>query len=251
MVGDQDDITGRLKRLLPPWFGPDGAFPAVEAFAAGAAKVLAGIYDLWAFAKLQTRIATSTGGWLELTAADFIDAFPRFPGESDAAYSRRIRLEIFRPRNTRRGIDRAVFDLTGDHPDIFEAWRPGDCGGYGVPSAMGYGVAGLYGSGGARFEVIVSTPQLRNYGIPNRPGYGATFIGYGGPTWGYADDNDLVGSGPKIADVLAALKRVRMAGITYYLRFTQLGDPTPGSQDHLSRAGPVRDGPTVACAAGL
>ena len=227
MTGDQEDILARLRRLLPPWFGLLGAFPVVMALLTAVASPFVRIYDLWAFAKLQTRIATSTGGWLELSAADYVDHFPRFPGEGDAGYSRRIRLEVLRPRNTRHAIDRAVFDLTGNHPAIYEAWRPGDCGGYGIPSSLAYGLAGRYGSRGAPFEVIISMPPLQNYGIPNRPGYGVTLIGYADPAWGYADDNDLVGSGPRFSDVLAALNRVRMASITYYVRLVQLGDTTP------------------------
>lgn len=226
MIGDIDDTSARLRRLLPPWFGREDDSPAVSALLQGAARILAHVYSLWAFAKLQTRIATSTGGWLEMAAADYIGAFPRFAGEDDAKYSRRIRLEVLRDRNTRNAIDRAVYDLTGAHPDIYEAWRPGDCGGYGTPG-LAYGMAGRYGSRRAPFEVIVSVPEPQNYGIPNRPGYGAALAGYGMPTWAYADDADIMGSGPTLADIYAGLERVRTAGVTYYVRLTQLGDPNP------------------------
>lgn len=226
-TGDSTDLLARLKRVLPAgWFGPDGSFPQVEAVLAGAASVLAFVYSLWAFAKLQTRIATATGGWLELAANDFVgDMLRRFPGETDPAYSRRIRLEVLRDRNTRGAIDRAVFDLTGQHPDIYEAWRPADCGGLGSGS-LALGVAGRLGSRGAPFEVIISMAPLANYGLPNWPGLGAPVagLGFGFPL---ATDADLQGSGPAFTDVLVALERVRTAAITHYVRLVQLGDPNP------------------------
>lgn len=226
-VGDQDDILARLKKTLPSsWFGPEGEFPAIEAFLYGAAWVGARIFEFYAYAKLQTRIATQTGGWLELTSADFFDDLRRLPAEADPKYSRRIRLEVFRDRNTRHAIDRAVFDLTGVHPDIYEAWRAGDCGGLGTGS-LALGVAGRLGSRTApTFEVFISMPTLQNYGIPNWPGLGSPVAGLG---FGFAlaSDEDIQGSGPSFNDILAALERVRTSSITYYVRLVPLGDPTP------------------------
>lgn len=219
MTGDQADLYGRLKRLLPPWFGREDDSPVVGAFVQGVAAVLSYLYSLYAYAKLQTRFATMSGGWLDLGSGDFFGAtLPRFGGEPDASYSRRIRLEVLRPRNTRTAIDRAVFDLTGNHPAIYEAWRPMDCGALGDPSFT-LGFAGQLGSAGARFQVQITTPAPAGFGIPNRPGWGDPAGGLEG-TFSLADPADVIANGPTPTDVLNALERVRTAGRTYYVRFT-------------------------------
>lgn len=220
VAGSQDDILDRLKRYLPRgWFGADGTYPVVEAALSGIAAAFASIYALYAFAKLQTRIATQTGGWLDLTAADFFDVFPRFSAETDAAYSRRIRLEVFRPRNTRHAIDRAVYDITGQHPAIFEPWRPGDTGGWGT-NGFAFGAAGGWGCKTKTFEVWITATLPQNYGIPNRGGWGNATGGYGAiGNFSFVDDADIVGSGATLSQIVSAVDRVRSAGITYWMRF--------------------------------
>lgn len=221
MIGDQDDLFSRIERNLPPWFGKSLAdAPQVGAQISGFAAAMAWLYGLLAYAALQTRIATATGGWLELIAGDFFgDRLPRFNGEGDANYRRRIRLEIFRLRATRRAYDLAVFDLTGNHPDIFEPWRPADCGGWGTV-AMAYGRVGRYGSREAPGEIWIATPYPQGYGIPNRGGWGSGTGGYGSGNFSFVDDSELVGSGPTAADIVTAVDRVRAAGVTAYVKFT-------------------------------
>lgn len=219
-TGDQPDVFGRLRNLLPPWFGRLDESPDLNAQLQGPAAALSFIYDLYTFAKAQTRVATSTGGWLDLTAASFFRSFRRLTNESDASYSRRIRLEPARPRNTREAIRRAVYDLTGDNPKIFEDWRPGDCGGLGV-GGLGFGVAGGYGTKAKSYQVLITTPTPKNFGIPNRGGWGSTVSGLGvAANFSLVTDDDLVGSGATASDVLTGLERVRTAGVGYLVRFT-------------------------------
>jgi hypothetical protein len=227
-VGTQEDVLVRLKRGLPPsWFGPDGEFPVVEALLSGAAWLCAGIYDLYAYAKLQTRIATQTGGWLDLTAADFFDRFVRFTGEHDDSYSRRIRLEVFRDRNTRHAIDRAVYDVIGVHPHIYEGFHAPTCGGWGTPG-LALGRAGRWGSRRMVFDVVVVLPLPQNYGIPNRGGWGTIVGGWGIGNLSLVTDRDFTGAGPTRDQIMAAIERVRAAGVTIWVRFTNpigTGDP--------------------------
>lgn len=232
MVGDQADMVARLKRYLPrSWFGYTAdPTPVLDSLLAGIAASLSWAYSLYAFAKLQTRIATSTGGWLELSAYDhFGDDFPRFQGESDASYSHRIRQEVLRKRQTRGAIDSAIFDLTGVHPHIFEGFHAPTTGGWGSRS-LAFGRAGRYGSRTAPAHVIVTTPRPQNYGIPRRGGWGSGVGGLGIGNLSFVDDTLLQGSGPQIADILKAVDRVRAAGVTIIVRFTNpvgTGDPTP------------------------
>jgi hypothetical protein len=220
-TGDQTDIYTRLRRVLVPWFGADATIsPKISALLQGFASAFSGIYLLIAFARLQARIATSTGGWLELSAYDYLGAgFGRFVGETDTLYSLRIRREILRDRVTRPAIVQAVKDLVGATPTIFEPFSTIDCGGYGG-AGLAYGRAGLYGSRAAPYEVWVTTPYPQGYGVPNRGGWGSGTGGYGAGNFSFLDDTLAVGSGATWIDVLAALERVRAAGVTIYVTFT-------------------------------
>lgn len=147
-TGDVSDIFGRLKRYLPKrWFGsPTDSTPILDAILTGIATVLAEIYALYAYAKLQTRIATATGGFLDLIAYDYFgNGLPRLTGESDNAYRARILANLIRGAATRSAINAAVQGVTGNPATIVEPWRPEDCGAYSVPTT-GYGAAGYYGS---------------------------------------------------------------------------------------------------------
>lgn len=226
MTGDQDDVHARLRQVLPPWFGREDDSPVLSALLEGAAWVLSYFYSLFAFAKLQTRIATASGGWLDLASGDFFgQRLRRFGGELDAIYSRRIRLEVLRDRNTRNGIDRAVFDMVGRHPTIFEGFRPADCAAWGIPQTFGCGVYGAYGSVSAPFQVIITVSPPRGYGIPNRPGWNDVAGGLDA-TFTLASELDVQASGPTQPDLLDAIERVRSAGVVYFVRFKD-PDPTP------------------------
>jgi hypothetical protein len=230
-AGTEADVSSRLRSWLPPWFGndPDQA-PAKEATIAGPAWALSFIFDLVGFAKLQTRIATATGGWLELIANDYLGpTFRRLFGEPDPSYSTRIRREILRHRNTRKAVRQAVEDLTGVTPIIYEPWRPADCGGLGSPS-LSLGVAGVLGSRGARREAFITVPYPQGYGIPNRTGLGDPLCALGAPSFGLCDDQDIAGSGATIQDICAAVERVRPVAMTLYLQFSGLlGAPVIGA----------------------
>jgi hypothetical protein len=175
-TGDANDMLARLRATLPPWF-PDDA-PITNGVLAGLAGGLSFGYSLIQFAKAQTRIATMSGGWLDMAAWDFFGArFMRRRGEADASFKPRVLLELLRPRQTRAAISQALVDLTGAAPAIFEPWNPGDCGAYGY--AMGYGCAGCYGSLALRNQIFVTAVLADGPGIPNVGGYGVGMIGYG------------------------------------------------------------------------
>src|ERR1700754_5054612 len=71
-TGDVEDIFGRLRGYLPTrWFGsPSDSKPIRDAVLVGFAVVLSYLHDLYVYAKLQTRLATMTDGWLDMFAAD-------------------------------------------------------------------------------------------------------------------------------------------------------------------------------------
>jgi hypothetical protein len=158
-TGDQADITQRLYAVLPPAWFPSGATPVLGAILQGPAYVLSLIYGLVGFTKLQTRISTATGGWLDLISYDFFArALLRLTGETDSAFSARIRANLLRPAATRPSLIVAVTDLTGETPTVIDPWRPGDCGAYGY-GGLGYNTIGYYGSLAMVAQCFVMVPD--------------------------------------------------------------------------------------------
>jgi hypothetical protein len=218
MTGDQNDIIARLQRWLPTGWFPADTTTRIYSIISGFASVLAVIWMLLGYTKLQTRIATSTDGFLDLTSDDFFDGnLPRLNGETDAGFSLRIRNEILRNRLTRNAIDEQLFEITGKHPMITELQRPADVAVYGGYMS-GYGVS-CYASRADTYAVFITTVQPPSFGIPNVAGYGTYLAGYGTPQFPYCDPSMISGSGYTEADIYAALDRIRAAGITYWVRF--------------------------------
>lgn len=218
MTGDQPDIIARLKRWLPGgWFPPDIG-TRIYSIIAGFASLLAVIWATISYVALQTRVATTTDGFLDLASKDFFDAnLKRLPGETDTAYSLRIRNEVFRDRLTRNAIDQQVFDITGNHPIITELQRPADIGCLGYTFAMGYG---LLGSRSDTCAVFITTTPPTSSGIPNVAGWGSYLAGLGSGSMVACDPSMIEGSGYSEDDIYAALDRIRAAGVTYWVRFT-------------------------------
>lgn len=134
-TGDQQDIYRRLTGYLPRWFGD--APPLLGALMQGFAHGLSFVYSLIAFAKLQTRIKTATGGWLDMIAADFFGASVfRATNETDTSFLNRIIVNMFRERATRAAVTKVLVDLTGRIPVIIEPKRPLDTGAYGGTDAI-------------------------------------------------------------------------------------------------------------------
>ncbi len=127
-TGDQQDLQSRLLSLLPPWF-PSGAAPVLGAAFAAAAWAGSFVYGLIQYARSQARIATATGGWLDLIAFDFFQrAFVRPVGWTDAQMRAQILFRVLNPAGTRPGLIAGIENLTGRAPIVIEPWNTGDCG---------------------------------------------------------------------------------------------------------------------------
>lgn len=181
-TGDQSDMVTRLQSLLPrTWF--QDSPPVLLAILNGIGNVLAAVYTQIQVTRLQTRIATSTGGFLDISAVDFFGtSLQRQVNETDAAFAARIKANLFRPKVTRANISAAVQSLTGRVPKIFEPANPTDTGGYGgagvsAGTGMGYGIAGGYGSLALPFQYFITAYRPEGQGVANVAGY------YAGSGW--------------------------------------------------------------------
>lgn len=213
-VGDQTDMLGRLKKLLPlGWFGDSN--PVRDALLWGYAQALSWGFSLYLYAKNQTRIKTASDGWLDMIGLDFFGSnLLRLSGQTDASYLNRILINIFRERGTRRGMDQVLFDLTGRHPLIIEPARPVDCGCLGI--TLGLGVAGPLGSTSCPYQAFVTAYRPTGNGAANWPGIATNWFGLS-QTSGLLPATQLFPS-VSDADIVAAIEATKMYGSTIWYR---------------------------------
>lgn len=177
VTGGTDDMLARIKRVVPSrWFAY--AAPLRDAVLGGLSDQLAWVYSFIAFAKLQTRISTATGFFLDLIAFDYFGRLIwRRVDEMDAPFMVRIKKELVRERVTRAGMIGALTDLTGKAPIVFEPCNTLDTAGYGTH--CGYGIAGRYGNIALNNQVFLTVYRPGLQGVPNVDGYGGGLGGYG------------------------------------------------------------------------
>lgn len=168
-TGSAGDFVARLRAALPrKWFADDA--PVLDAVLAGLADGWAGLHALLAWVRRQGRIATAEGETLDRIARDFFGpSLSRAAGQGDDAFRAAIGRELLRERATREALASVLTDLTGRAPAIFEPSRPGDTGGWGV--ALGYNVAGGYGSLLLPFQCFVTAYRPQGAGIASVAGY--------------------------------------------------------------------------------
>jgi hypothetical protein len=125
------DFGARLRALIPTiWFGNNATvktgIPATNgiqlSITEGLGSGLAFNYQQIQYARLQTRLATTTDTNLDQASLDyFAGALPRNLGESDSAYSTRIRLQIVSPLGTIPAITNAVKAYLNYNPGALQA----------------------------------------------------------------------------------------------------------------------------------
>lgn len=212
MTGDIPDIVCRLKSTLPTRWFPDTT-PVLDAALTGLASAWNVLYALLAQTRLQSRIATATGTFLDGTSADFFAArLPRRAAEPDGAYRIRIQQALGREHATRAALASVLHDLTGRTPAIFEPARLADTGAYGT-GGLAYGRAGAWGSLALPFQVFVTARRPQGTGIADVAGYGT-----GGPLVraGVAE----IGGQVTDADIYAAIGSVLPTATTAWTSIT-------------------------------
>ncbi|WP_336999019.1 hypothetical protein [Pantoea agglomerans] len=214
--GDFDDIHSRLQALLPAgWFGDKS--PVLEAVLSSCARSLTWCYSLYAYARLQTRIATASDSWLDIAARDFFGTrLIRDEGMLDNELRRKISKSLFCERGTRQAIIITIKELTGLEPTIIEPLRPADTGGYGIP-ATGYGMAGRYGSRSIPFQAfVIAHRSVKNDTTDDSSHNEAPVI----CSHSVTENNDVMMSSGKATDaqIYAAIAAVKMQGTIVWVR---------------------------------
>jgi hypothetical protein len=191
MTGDGSDMLARLKMVLPArWFGD--VTPVLDAVLTGLAAAWSGLYGLLQTVRLQARIATASGVFLDIAASDYFgNALQRRSGEADSAFSVRIRAALLAPRATRAGVVAALVNLTGRAPVIFEPLNPTDTGGYNIN--LGYNLCGGYGCAALPFQFFVTAYRPNATPVSNAGGYNAGPGGYNDAPMFYADMSQFPG----------------------------------------------------------
>ncbi len=181
MIGDQSDMQGRLRAMLPRGWFPDDA-PVLSSLLSGLAESWAWLYAVQAYVRLQTRLATASDGWLDMIAQDFAgNRWMRQAGETDTQFSARIAGNLRRLRGTRAALLAAVTALTGRAPTIFEPALASDTGGWGV--GLGWNTAGGWGSLGLPYQCFVTVFRPSGGGIANVGGYGGMSLPFALGGW--------------------------------------------------------------------
>lgn len=219
-TGDNSDFSARLALLVPNGWFTVGMSSLRDAVLAAAASALSFAYQLLAYVRLQTRIATATDGFLDMIAGDFFGTtLVRASGQTDASFRARIISNLFRERGTRNAVTSVLTQLTGRAPIIFEPMRPADTGGYSAPSS-GYGAGGAYGSMLLPMQAFVTAYRPFGAGVPSVAGYGIPAAGYSVASQGEYASLSMIQGALTDADIYAAIESVRPATYTIWARIS-------------------------------
>ncbi|MDE8348945.1 MAG: hypothetical protein POG74_05595 [Acidocella sp.] len=215
MVGDTNDMLARLKSVLPVrWFAD--TTPILDAVLNGFAWAWCELYALLGFVKLQTRLASASGIFLDIAAIDYFGlTLSRHTGESDAAFSLRLRANLIAPRATRAGLVLALENETGRTPFVFEPLNATDTGGYNSYT-LGYGMVGGYGCQNLPFQFFVQAFRPNASPISNAGGYNDGPGGYGVAPMFYSNVSDIPGIVTD-ADIYAAAAGVLPVATTAWI----------------------------------
>ena len=215
-TGDILDITARIRRYLPSWFPDATLAPVANALAVGAATALAQVYALLADVRLQTRITTSTDGWLDLASLDFFGlTMPRRVGEADAPFRTRLLAALFPERATRPGMLKSLTLLTGTAPTIVEPWRPADVACFG----QAYLGNALMGSTQMPAQAFIAVSLPLGSGGAGIAGLGSNYAGIGGGYMAAANQSSLSGT-VTAQDVYDTVNAFKAEGTTMWVQIT-------------------------------
>ena len=152
----RSEMQARMRAVLPSgWFAERGAdpvspTPVLDAVLAGQATAWVAMFAQLQAVFAQTRLASASGGALEMISTDFFGAaLGRGAGEPDDAYRARIRAALLPARATRAALMRILTTLAPIDWRIIEPGRVADTGV--ISNVAGLHAAGGYGLGPIRY----------------------------------------------------------------------------------------------------
>lgn len=199
-LGSKEDFAARLRSLLPTGWFPlppqDGEIeeaPALSAILLGFGSVFSWAWSLLEAVANQSRIGSMDGAFLDIAAADYFGngGLLRRQNEADTRYRARIASSLVDVRNTRKAVEGALMSVTGVTPRIVEPMNAGDC------HALG----------------SLNTPETGG-----GYGWGASSFRYGHPAGGQFFVETVSGDASGIAEIAAAVERVKALGVTAWIR---------------------------------
>ncbi len=214
MTGDIDDMIARQRAVLPRWF-PDQS-PVLDGVLAGFGQVATHVYALLQYVRAQTRLQTASDGYLDILGMDLLGLrLRRKPGQTDNAFRAAIAREVLRERNTRRGLQKVVEDLTGFQVRMFEPFNAYDCGGIDT-GYLGYDMVGRWGATNMPRQILMATLQPVGSGIPNVSGLDEGHGGFDEPVAMFGDQSQVAGPVTN-QDIYDAINGVRAAGVKVWV----------------------------------
>ena len=221
MRGDQQDMVGRLRAVLPLRWFPDNT-PILDCILNGLGCGWAFCYGLIQYAQTQARISTAQGVWLDLAARDYFgNRVLRRVHEGDDQFRDEILHDLLRERGTRASVCQILLDLTGRAPVIFEPANARDTGSYAGGASIGGGMAyvsaGGWGSLQLPFQFFVTAYRPVGAGIGLVTGWNGIAGGYGAGAIEYADLSMIQGQVTD-ADINAAIVDVLPVAVIGWTR---------------------------------
>lgn len=129
-----EQVCIKLRNYLPIGWFPKNA-PILNAMLMGMSTILATLTKLLHFVLLQTRLSTTTGGFLDLWARDFLgNSLIRNKGESDDSFRARIKFWITQEFATRNGMQGVSNNICNGEAVLVETRNAQDCLAWGVGS---------------------------------------------------------------------------------------------------------------------
>ncbi len=216
-IGDVNDVLSRLKSVLPSWF-PQST-PILDGVLSGFAQIGSWAYGLLQYTQAQTRVATATDGFLDLAAYDFFGLrVRRKAAQPDAVLRGVIKTEVLRERDTRRGMIKALIDLTGTPVSIFEPSYAYDTGGYDTTS-LAFDTNGAWGSRDLPYQMFITVVEPIGAGVPNVAGFDTSYGAWNGGYSSLIDKSAITGNITN-QDIYDTVEATRAAGITCWVNIT-------------------------------
>jgi len=247
-TGDSNDILTRVKMLIPHrWFA--WVAPIRDAILGGLSDSMAWCYAWIIYAKQQSRIATSTGLFLDLISYDFLGRhLPRTLGMTDDIFRARIMATILQERVTRAGMVNAIQLLTGGTPWIFEPWNTGDAGAWSGPTvaqaspgsfawadASGHNGAGGWGSTDLPEQSFMVVNRTTYSGVPNVAGWSNTGNLSGLGSWSNASGSNVTPTGPGGGGIEWFGANVQQVGVTDQMIYDAINTTRPSGEISWTR----------------